>query len=133
MQGLLSGSAGALILSRFSCQQQQGQDLVRVLIGISILFICCQSLKIVPDLYELFACPSQSEVRHIFKFIKTILNDTTRKIDFQGGCTDVPWTVTFIMNISHLLVCVNSAANFLFYFLHGAKFRAAFKETFLSL
>lgn len=96
-----------------STSQSPNNNLVQVLIGISVLFILCQSFKIIPDLYEMIFC---------------------RRDDPETGgparC-DVPAPVTFIVKISHLLVCCNSACNFLFYFFHGAKFRKAFKETFL--
>ena len=35
-----------------------------------------------------------------------------------------------IMRLSHLSCCINSATNFLIYYVNGAKFRKAWKETF---
>ncbi len=43
-----------------------------------------------------------------------------------------PLLIGAIVRLSHLLVCINSSANFLIYFLHGAKFRRAFRQTFVS-
>ena len=82
------------------------RDLIRVLVGISLLFLVCQSVKIIPDVYELLACSGRTR------------------------CV-APDFVLFVAKLSHLLVCINSASNFLIYFLHGAKFRRAFQQTFV--
>ena len=74
----------------------------------STLFIICQSFKIVPDLYELIWCnPSGS-----------------------GGQCEMPGVIKIIIRLSHLLVCVNSSANFLIYYLNGRRFRIAWLETY---
>ncbi len=39
-------------------QHSQNARLIRVLVGISLLFVCCQSLKTVPDVYEMTVCSS---------------------------------------------------------------------------
>eukprot|EP00095_Tigriopus_kingsejongensis_P004773 maker-scaffold77_size404793-snap-gene-1.9 protein:Tk04773 transcript:maker-scaffold77_size404793-snap-gene-1.9-mRNA-1 annotation:"GJ13605" len=104
LQSMTSGHGIVVPAERHKTKSEL--ELVRVLIGISLLFIVCQSLKIIPDLYELFWCDAAS-----------------------GDC-QVSDFVQLIVTLSHLLVCVNSSANFLFYFFHGAKFRKAFKDTF---
>jgi len=38
-----------------------------------------------------------------------------------------------IMRLSHLLVCFNLSANFIFYYLKGEKFRKAWIETYGNL
>ena len=38
--------------------------------------------------------------------------------------------INSIVRISHLLVCVNSSANFLIYYVYGTKFRRAFVATY---
>ncbi len=73
-------------------KQRQEHKLGILLVGISVLFICCQSFKIVPDLYEIMFCPDDS-ICYTTDFINTIVN------------------------LSHLLVCFNSSANFVIYLL----------------
>ena len=50
----------------------------------------------IPDLYEVMFCPA--------------------------GCHQPAW-MPWVIDLSHLLVCVNSSANFLIYMLGGEKFR----------
>ena len=61
-------------------------------------FTCttCSSLQVIPDLYEVMFCPR--------------------------GCIQPAW-MPWVIDLSHLLVCVNSSANFLIYMLGGEKFR----------
>lgn len=92
----------------FLRKQKEEHNLGIILIGMSTLFIICQSFKIVPDLYELIWCnPSGS-----------------------GGQCEMPGVIKIIIRLSHLLVCVNSSANFLIYYLNGRKFRIAWLETY---
>ena len=45
------------------CQNQmikEDRNLTGILIAMSVLFVSCQSLKIVPDLYEIFACHTEN-------------------------------------------------------------------------
>ena len=88
-------------------KQRQEHKLGVLLVGISILFICCQSFKIIPDVYEILFCP-----------------------DSDGMCVATPF-IEFCVNLSHLLVCFNSAANFVIYLLGGEKFRRAWCQTYL--
>ena len=89
----------------FFDKQRQEHRLGILLVGISVLFILCQSFKIIPDVYEVIFCESLEEC------------DTTPFID---TCT----------NLSHLLVCVNSAANCIIYLMVGEKFRRIWCDTF---
>ncbi len=50
-----------------------------------------------------------------------------------GGDEDycgTTWWIDMITTLSNLLMCINSAANFLMYMLRGAKFRRAFLRTY---
>lgn len=87
-------------------KQRQEHKLGILLVAISILFILCQSFKMIPDLYEIMYCES------------------------IANCESTPF-VTFCVNLSHLLVCFNSSANFVIYLLGGEKFRRAWCQTYL--
>ena len=88
-------------------KQRQEHKLGILLVAISILFILCQSFKIIPDLYEIIFCS-----------------------DSSGNCLSTPF-IAFCVNLSHLLVCFNSSANFVIYLLGGEKFRRAWCQTYL--
>lgn len=97
----------------FLRKQQEEHSLGIILILMSILFVICQSLKIVPDMYEIIVCkPAAQEHKTSSEqcLFPPIINQLTQ--------------------ISHLLVCINSAANFLIYYCAGAKFREAWLNTF---
>ena len=87
-------------------KQRQEHKLGIMLVSISLLFILCQSFKIIPDLYEVLVCESEH-------------------------CDTTPFVQTCI-NLSHLLVCFNSSANFVIYLLGGEKFRRVWCETYCS-
>ncbi|CAB4067321.1 unnamed protein product [Lepeophtheirus salmonis] len=89
-------------------RQEQEISLAITLVFVSILFISCQSLKIIPDLYELFCQKDDSS---------------------NMKCYSTPFIDT-IVSLSNVLTCFNSAANFLVYMLRGKKFRDAFLETY---
>jgi hypothetical protein len=82
------------------------------LVGVSLLFIACQSLKLIPDVYEGFLCERSS--------------------DSTGGYCRGSHAINVMITLSNLLMCVNSAANFLMYMLRGSKFRRAFIRTYWS-
>ncbi len=73
------------------------------LIGVSVLFLSCQSLKLIPDVYE-FICDTEY-------------------------CESNP-VIDTLISLSNLLMCINSAANFLMYMVRGTKFRRAFIRTY---
>ena len=89
----------------FLRRQQEEHKLGTILILMSGLFIICQSIKIIPDIYEVLMC--QNEV---------------------GSCHLSSFEV--FMPLSHLLVCVNSSTNFLIYYCNGERFRRAWLETY---
>ena len=78
--------------------------------SISLLFICCQSFKMIPDIYELIFCPPTKE-------------------DGEP-CETTPFISTCV-SLSHLLICGNSALNWIVYLLAGEKFRSAWCNTYL--
>ena len=95
-----------------NCQQNVGDEksLSLILITMSGLFVFCQSIKIIPDMYELFECRANKLFGHFCDMGGPIING--------------------IVRTSHLLVCVNSSANFLIYYFFGTKFRRAFVITY---
>ena len=96
----------------FLKKQQEEHSLGIILIIMSILFIICQSLKIVPDMYEIIACKKVDES-----------NNSSQECTF-------PAVIDKLTQLSHLLVCINSAANFLIYYCAGGKFREAWLDTY---
>ncbi|XP_059087608.1 FMRFamide receptor-like [Tigriopus californicus] len=88
-------------------RQTQEKNLAAVLIGISLLFIFCQSAKIIPDLYEVIYCRWPS--------------------DEPKDC-EITTFVTTMVSVSHLLLAINSSSNFIIYAWRGTKFRAELME-----
>lgn len=86
-------------------KQRQEHKMGILLVGISFLFICCQSFKIIPDLYEVIFCK-------------------------EPPCPTTPFISTCV-SLSHLLVCFNSAANCVIYLMGGEKFRRVWINTYL--
>jgi hypothetical protein len=74
-----------------------------------VVFIFCQSFTIVPDLYEVLVCPTNDD----------------------GGpseqCMSSPF-IEAIIDLSHLMLAVNSSVNFFIYILHGGQFRQSVVE-----
>lgn len=79
-------------------RQTQEKNLAAVLIGISLLFIFCQSAKIIPDLYEVIYCRWPS--------------------DEPKDC-EITAFVTTMVSVSHLLLAINSSSNFIIYAWRG--------------
>lgn len=82
-----------------SNQQKKERNMATVLVCIVVLFLICQSLKIIPDIYEAIVCKG----------------DTAKCVQSTS--------VEIIISISHFLLAVNSAANFGIYILRGDRFR----------
>lgn len=102
-------AAGAKICFLFfqiSVVAKKDKALGATLIGVSLLFLCCQSLKLIPDIYEAFYCEPGSNYCATNNIINTLIT------------------------LSNLLMCINSAANFLMYMVRGTKFRRAFIRTY---
>ena len=91
-------------------EQRQEHKLGTLLVSISVLFICCQSFKMIPDIYELIFCPPVEGKDH--------------------NCETTPFISTCV-SMSHLLVCGNSALNWMIYLLAGEKFRRVWCQTYL--
>eukprot|EP00093_Oithona_nana_P003964 03964.XXX_141412_139027_1 [CDS] Oithona nana genome sequencing. len=79
--------------------EEEEIQLARTLIMVVVVFIICQSCKIIPDLYEVIICS-------------------------QGGdrCMSTQ-TIEAIIDISHLMLTINSSVNFFIYIIHRGQFR----------
>lgn len=85
-------------------RQRREANLGIVLVSISVLFILCQSVKIIPDLYEVVTC-------------------RLVKIGFCGHNQ----VIDSLIDISHLLLAINSSVNVIIYTLRGNTYLVAFK------
>ena len=89
--------------------QTQEIHLAITLVAISFLFISCQSVKIITDVYERL-CP---------------------KINIGGQLICESNTfIEYAISLANLFTCINSSANFLVYMLRGKKFRDLFFATY---
>lgn len=95
----------------FIKKQQEEHKLGLILVGMSALFIFCQSFKIVPDMYEMIVC------------------NRLRTLGQDCASSKNP-AINVIIRLSHFLVCFNSSANFLIYYLNGEKFRKAWVDAY---
>ena len=91
-------------------QQKKDKNMAVVLICIVVMFILCQSLKIIPDIFEAFFCNHD---------------------DDTSACQS-PFALEILISVSHLMLAVNSASNFLIYMLRGDKFRQFFFQIFFK-
>lgn len=73
-------------------------NMATILVGISFLFILCQSVKIVPDIYEVLACLGQRQ---------------------ESGFCQVHPAIDFTVELSHVLLAINSSCNFFIYAARG--------------
>ena len=92
-------------------------NLAVTLVAISLLFICCQSIKIIPDVYEMIYC-------NHFELASKVTDNELEKI------CQVPTWIDAIVSVANLSCCINSAGNFILYMLRGKKFRDAFIKTY---
>jgi len=88
-------------------QQSKERNMAVVLICIVIMFITCQSLKIIPDVYEAVFCNHDENV----------CNSTT--------------AIEVLISVSHLFLAINSAFNFIIYMFRGDRFRHVFWKIFI--
>ena len=107
-------SESALQLSKMKLMSKEF-DMGLTLAGISLMFVLCQSIKLVVDIYELMVCDH-------FKIAKE---------GYDPKCHN-PIKIDIIASFGNLFVCINSAANFLLYMVKGEKFRDAFCQTYFS-
>ena len=105
-------SESVLQLSKMKLMSKEF-DMGLTLAGISLMFVLCQSIKLVVDIYELMVCDH-------FKIAKE---------GHDPKCHN-PIKIDIIASFGNLFVCINSAANFLLYMVKGEKFRDAFCQTY---
>ncbi|XP_071746298.1 FMRFamide receptor-like [Lepeophtheirus salmonis] len=89
--------------------QQLSKDeaqMSKILLTIVVVFVSCQSLKIIPDLYEVLTCLTK-----------------------RGQCPSTPF-IDGIIHLSHFFLAVNSSINFIIYIFRGSKFRKVFAQKF---
>ena len=84
-----------------TARQRREANLGIVLVSISVLFILCQSVKIVPDLYEVIYC-----------------RIGTSGLNKDGLCVN-NFTIDSIIDVSHLFLAINSSVNVIIYTLRG--------------
>ena len=70
--------------------QEEEINLARTLIIVVLVFIFCQSVKLIPDLYEVFYC------------------------SIEPKCDSLLW-IEAIIDVSHLLLAINSSCNVVIY------------------
>ena len=94
-------------------RQLRENNLAGVLVFISLLFILCQSAKIVPDVYEVIYCRWSARAR----------------AEGRGGgvggqeeeeCTITPF-IERVVSFSHFLLAFNSSVNFVIYTWRGKR------------
>lgn len=83
-------------------------NMALVLVCIVIMFIVCQSIKIVPDLWEALVCTQE-----------------------PNGC-GATYSIEVLISVSVVANAINSASNFGIYMLRGNKFRRVAKKTLRS-
>ena len=93
-----------------AANQKKERSMAIVLIAIVVMFIVCQSVKIIPDMYEAVMCDWSVKPRK---------------------CKSTAF-IEFLISVSHLLLAVNSASNFFIYMLRGDKFRQIFIQVFIK-
>ncbi len=96
------GGGGESPVSR----QRRENNLAAVLMGISILFVFCQSAKIIPDVHEVIYC--------------RILDEDEEEGAASTGSDECgSGFMEGVVALSHLLLAVNSSANFIIYTWRG--------------
>ena len=86
-------------------------NLAGVLVFISLLFILCQSAKIVPDLYEVIYCRWSAEGR-------AGAGGGGGGGGEEDDCTITPF-IERVVSFSHFLLAFNSSVNFVIYTWRG--------------
>ena len=106
-----------------TARQKREANLGIVLVSISVLFIVCQSVKIIPDVYEVFTCrltsPAPTAAAENEANLSSACPDKSEKSDLTPlKCPTTP-LIDSIVDISHLLLAINSSANVIIYTLRG--------------
>ena len=113
----LNGEEDTILPSRSTTRNQERRrfeiDMALTLLAISLMFVLCQSIKLVANIYELVVC------------------DHFKK-GFDENCHN-PKEVDVLISLGNLFCCINSAANFLVYIIKGKNFREAFFETYFHI
>ena len=106
------------------------------------MFITCQSLKIIPDVYEAVFCNHDENVcnsttgnkKYIYIFKKPA---TLYRIKYCPHnyliCPSLPslLAIEVLISVSHLFLAINSAFNFVIYMFRGDRFRHIFWKIFI--
>ena len=92
-------------------------EMAITLAAISLMFVLCQSIKLIADIYEQTVCD----------YFKIAIGEEESK----SKCYP-PTHIDVATSFGNLFVCINSAANFLIYMVKGKKFRDAFYQTYFS-
>ena len=79
----------------------------RILFSIIVMFVFCQCFTIIPDIYELNCALSTAKDKQQCQY--------TYKYTYH------------LIEISHLMLAVNSSINFIFYMIHIKLFRESYK------
>ena len=87
------------------CLVKEGMSTVtKVLFTRSFFYVLCQSIKLIPDFYEVFAC---------------------KPFHFEVG--ECPYhstqTINKLIDVGHLFLAINSCVNILLYIIFGKSFR----------
>ena len=85
------------------------------LMAISLMFVVCQIIKLITDVYEMSVC-------NYFKIAEE---------GYDKECSSTE-TIDVFASLGNLFCCINSAANFLLYIIKGKKFREAFYKKYFS-
>ena len=96
-------------------RKQLERDMAITLVAISLMFVICQSIKLIVDIYELTVCD----------FSKIAIEG------YDPECHN-PTQIDVFASLGNLFVCINSAANFLVYMIKGKRFREAFCHSYFS-
>ena len=111
-----------------------------VLMAIVVVFIMCQSIKIVPDIWEAVrneqVCKSQTTNKKLLsiilhlEFMFQLISDCQEKPTRgeQESCNREYKSFEILVSVSVLGVGINSSSNFLIYMLRGIKFRRMAKK-----
>ena len=112
-----NGEGETILSSRSNVRNEERRqfeiDMAITLLAISFMFVFCQSIKLVADVYEHSVCDH-------FKIAAK---------GFDQSCHN-PKEIDILISMGNLFCCINSAANFLVYIIKGKNFRKAFFDKY---